>query len=213
MKALGASMRQGFYRLLHRVDWKQRGVNDAAVIVVFALIAYGVSEWFDLFDRIVNLQKSYGDWGLDDIVLICVALSVALTAYAWRRFQDLTKENRARRSAEAEVRNKVQQLTRAQAFLTTIVENVPVTIFVRELPECRFVLVNREAEKLLGISREELLGRTVSDVFPGPAARRIEDHDQIQLRSHGPTLFDEVPVSTRGSDAENHGRDRPCDTR
>ena len=148
---------------------------------------------------VTNFQAIYGDWGLDDLVLICVVMAFALTAYSWRRSQDLSKEIHARRAAEADVRKKVLQLTQAQTFLNTMLENVPATIFVRELPDCRFILANREAEKFLGAVRTELLGKTVADIFPGAAARTIAEHDRRLVQSGGPIVFDEVPVKTPGN--------------
>jgi diguanylate cyclase (GGDEF)-like protein/PAS domain S-box-containing protein len=183
-------------RLLHRIDWSQRRVKDAVVVAVISLVAWLLVEWLNVFEGIVRFDAVYGDWGLDDLVMLCVVLCFALTAYALRQFQDLTDEVTARRTAEAEVERKVEQLTRTRAFLNNIVENVPAAIFVRELPASRFVLVNRDAEKLLGIPENELLGKTIADVFPGPVARSIQEHDRIQMRSLDPTLFPEVPVPT-----------------
>jgi diguanylate cyclase (GGDEF)-like protein/PAS domain S-box-containing protein len=194
--SLRESAQQQARRLLARIDWRQRAARDAIVIAVLAMVAWGLSEWLDLFVGIMKFQSIYGDWGLDDLAMMLTVLSFAFAAYAWRRHQDMASENRARRAAEAQVKQKIAQLTQAQTFLNTIVDNVPATIFVRELPECRFVLVNRQVEKLVGVSRDQILGRTVSDVFPGPAARNIQEHDQIQLSSHDPVLFPEVPVPT-----------------
>ena len=196
MSAFRAMLRQHSAALLGRIDWRQRAVKDALVIFVLAAIAATLSEWLDLFAGIMKFQAVHGEWGLDDLAMTLTILSFAFAGYAWRRQQDLAHENRARRAAEAQVKQKVVQLTQAQAFLDTIVDNVPVTIFVRELPECRFVLVNRQVEKLVGVSRDKILGRTVTEVFPGPAARNIQEHDQMQLRSHEPILLEEVPVPT-----------------
>ena len=140
----------------------------------------------------------YGDWGLDDLVLICVVLSFALTAFGWRRFQDLTKEMQERRKAEEQVREASSSMFRAKTFLNTIVDNVPTMIFVRELPERRFVLINREAEKMLGLPREKLLGKSPAELFPAPAARTIEKHDNAMLQAREGVAFDEeVPLPTR----------------
>ena len=182
--------------VLNRIDWSQRRVKDALIIGIIALVAWVLVEWLDVFNAIVRFQALYGDWGLGNLVMMCVVLAFALAGYVSRRLQDLSNEFDARRAAEAEVGRKVGQLTQTQAFLNTIVENVPAAIFVRELPECRFVLANRDAEKLLGRSERELLGKAVSDVFPPAAARSIQEHDQIQIRSLEPILFPEVPVPT-----------------
>jgi diguanylate cyclase (GGDEF)-like protein/PAS domain S-box-containing protein len=119
----------------------------------------------------------------------------------WRRFKDIAKEIQARRVAEGDVRQKVLQLTQTQAFLNTVVENVPATIVVRELPECRFVLISRDAERLFGAMRDRWLGKTPAEVLTARAARTICDHDQILLESGVPTvLFGEVPIVTPNND-------------
>ncbi len=180
---------------MRRVDWSQRAVTDAVVIVILAAIACCLSEWLDVFNVVVKFQAVYGDWGLDDLLPICVVLSFALTAYGWRRFQDLKQEMQARRGAEEEARQKMEELTRTQSFLNSIVENVPATIFVRELPESRFVLINREGEKFHGIQREKLLGRTIAEVLSPAIAHVAADHDQILLNSTRTIKFDERAIT------------------
>src|SRR5579863_6719188 len=181
-----------------RIDRRQRAVRDAVIIVILAGIAYCATESLDLFNAIVKYQAVYGDWGLDDLVLICVVLSFALTAFGWRRFQDLTKEMQERRKAEEQVRENVREIVRTKTFLNTIVDNVPTMIFVRDLPERRFVLINREVEKMLGFPRESLLGKSPAEIFPAPAARTIEEHDSAMLQAQEGVVFDEeVPLPTR----------------
>lgn len=183
---------------LRRVEWKERTVRDAVVIVALVALTYFADEWFNVFNFIVRFQAIYGDWGLDDLVMMCVVLSLALTAFGWRRYQDLKCEIRRREVAEEAVRQTVNEITRTKTFLNTIVDNVPITIVVRELPQRRFVLINREAEKLLGAPREKLLGKSPAEIFPAKTARTIESHDQIMLESREAIKFnEEVPVPTR----------------
>jgi len=195
MKTFRATLRRKVL-LVNRIDWTQRRARDAVIISAIAVAAWALIEWLDVFKSIVRFDAVYGDWGLDDLVMLCVVLAVALAGYVSRRLQELSEEIDGRRAAEAEVSRKVEQLTRTQGFLNSIVENVPAAIFVRDIPECRFVLVNRDAEKLLGRPEDELLGKAVSEVFPAAAARTIQEHDQIQMRSLEPVLFPEVPVPT-----------------
>ncbi len=157
-----------------KLTWSRRSVKDAAIIALLAPLALIACQKLDIFNTIVRLQSIYGDWGLDDLVMISVILAVALTAFSWRRLQDLTAEVAARCAAEAEVKSKVAQLTETKLFLNTIVDNVPITIFVRELPERRFVLVNREGENLVGRCRNDILGKTAGGNLPagGRAAGR-----------------------------------------
>ena len=195
MKRLSASRLSALMAPLRRVDSTSRSVRDAGGILAVALLAYIASEYIDLMNRVMKLQSIYGDWGLDDLVIICVVLSFALAAYAWRRLQDLTRENQARRAAEAEAQRNPAQLAEAQRFLHTIIENVPAMIFVRDYPEGRHVLINRAAEKLHGIPREKLLGLTVAECLPDAVARKVADHDRELVQAFGPVTFGERPVT------------------
>lgn len=59
-----------------------------------------------------------------------------------------------------------QEIRRSHLLLEAIVQNLPLQIFVKEVQELRFVLVNRECEAVTGYPAEELLGRTGYDFFP-----------------------------------------------
>ena len=59
-----------------------------------------------------------------------------------------------------------EERSRTQALLDTIVENVPTAIFLKEAKDLRFVRVNRAEEDLLGIGRDELLGKSIRELFP-----------------------------------------------
>jgi diguanylate cyclase (GGDEF)-like protein/PAS domain S-box-containing protein len=188
-------VRRSPFNLLHRIDWGRRAVNDAIVILIVAAVAWGFSEWADIFNTIVKFQAVYGDWSLDDLVMICVVLSFAMTAYGWRRFNDLNQEIHARRAAEKEVSEKVEELTQTQSFLNTIVDNVPAAIFVRQLPEGRYVLINRQGESFHDMPRQKLLGSTVADIMSADIVGAVAEHDAVLMRSAGPVVFDERALS------------------
>ncbi|HEX3936662.1 MAG TPA: EAL domain-containing protein [Xanthobacteraceae bacterium] len=212
--------KRGVSRLFRRIDWTQRAVTDALVIGALAVVAYFLSQWVDLFNAIVRFQAVYGDWGLDDLVLICVVLSFGLTAFGWRRYQDLKREIAKREAAEEEVRQTIKETNRAKTFLKTIVDNVPTTIVVRDFPGRRFVLLNREAEKLLSAPREQLLGKTPAEILSVKAAHTVEEHDVVILESQDAVVFDEevsiptrqhgvrITVSTGATVRDEHGTPR-----
>ena len=199
MRVSALALRQGVHRLLGRVDLNRRAVRDGVVIFTVAAVSLTISEWFDLFVALMKFQAVYGDWGLDDLAMMLIVLAFALAAYTWRRLEDLKGEAQARLAAEAEAERSLSQLTAAQKFLNTIVDNIPVSIFVRALPEANFVLVNRDAERLLGSRRDTLLGKRVDQVFPSVAAQRIQRHDAIQLGSREPVLFGEEVAVPKGT--------------
>ncbi|MEE9232457.1 MAG: PAS domain S-box protein, partial [Nitrospirales bacterium] len=59
-----------------------------------------------------------------------------------------------------------KRLRENQTFLTSIVENLPHMIFVKEAKDLRFLRFNKAGEDLLGHSRETLIGKTDYDFFP-----------------------------------------------
>lgn len=59
-----------------------------------------------------------------------------------------------------------QEIRRSQLLLDTIVQNLPLQIFVKEAQELTFVLVNRQCQAVTGYPAQELLGKTDYDFFP-----------------------------------------------
>ena len=100
---------------------------------------------------------------------------------------DITERNRA----EAKVRD-------TQEFLDTIVENVPVSIIVKDADDFRYVLVNRSTEQLLGIGRDAMLGKTAHDILAKSTADAIAANDRDVLERNK-TYFDEIAIETPGN--------------
>ena len=67
---------------------------------------------------------------------------------------------------------------RNQAFVTTVIENVPTTLVVKDASTLRYVLFNRAAEDYYGISRENVIGKLAEEVFSKEKASHISEHDQ-----------------------------------
>jgi PAS domain S-box-containing protein len=65
-----------------------------------------------------------------------------------------------------------------EAFLNSIIDNIPLNIFIKDAKELRYVLMNRYAEELLGIPREQLLGKTDHDLFPREVAEQAIREDR-----------------------------------
>jgi len=54
------------------------------------------------------------------------------------------------------------------------IENVPEAIVAKDARSLRYVFANRGAERLYGISRREIVGKTARDLFPASNAELIE---------------------------------------
>ena len=84
---------------------------------------------------------------------------------------------------------------RSRAFLDTVIENIPVSVYVKEASDLRFTLLNRSAEKLWNVSREDAIGKTVHDLFDNDRADRIAANDRKVLESRDRQLvLDAHPV-------------------
>ena len=95
-----------------------------------------------------------------------------------------------------ERRRAEQELKQTKAFLDTVIEKVPVTIAVKELPSYRYVLINHRAERHYGISREQMIGRISSEVFPSETAAMIEQNDRAAAESGSELFYDVHPIAT-----------------
>lgn len=71
-----------------------------------------------------------------------------------------------------------RDLERVSTFLSSIVENIPAMIFVKNAETLRFELFNKAGEELLGIPREAMLGKADSDFFPPDQAAFFEEKDR-----------------------------------
>ena len=104
--------------------------------------------------------------------------------------QDIT----SRKEAEINLRD-------SQMFLTSIVENIPHMIFVKDAKDLRFILFNKASEDLLGYSRHTLIGKTDYDFFPAPEADFFTGKDREVLS--GKQLLDipeeVIQTHTRGT--------------
>jgi PAS domain S-box-containing protein len=81
-----------------------------------------------------------------------------------------------RKAAEAE-------LQQTKNFLESILHNLPVGVFAKEADELRFVLWNPCAEKMLGLTAQEVMGKNDYDFFPQEQADFFTEKDREVLNS------------------------------
>ncbi len=121
-----------------------------------------------------------------------------------------TRDNRLHQygqQLEEDVARRTQELSQAlltlqenQQFLSSMIENLPITVFVKEAAHLRFVRLNKAGEELLGLSQNELVGKSDYDFFPKEEADSFTSHDrEILAGKHLPDIPEE-PIHTK-----NHG--------
>lgn len=83
------------------------------------------------------------------------------------------------------------------SFLSSLIENLPDMVFVKDAQKLAFVRVNRAAEELLGLSRRELIGKSDYDFFPRAEADFFVAKDRAVLESRAMLDIPEEPIHTR----------------
>ena len=90
-----------------------------------------------------------------------------------------------------------EDIKEAKALLETVVENIPLMIFLKEAKDLRFVLLNHAGEKLLGYDRKALLGKSALDLFSPEQAAHFMAEDREVLDGEAGTLdIPEEPILT-----------------
>jgi PAS domain S-box-containing protein len=92
-----------------------------------------------------------------------------------------------------------EEKNQSRAFLESIIENVPVAIVVKEANSLRFVLVNRCAETLMGVARDRIIGKNVSELLcPEAAARLTKDERDVFASKNGSTVEHRIQTPGMG---------------
>ncbi len=112
------------------------------------------------------LRPSAGDLWLRIGALGCV---LALVAYAYGL---LRRERRQAREART-----------TERFLSSVVENIPDMVFIKDAAQLRFMRVNRAGERLLGLAAKDLIGKSDYDLFPRAQADSFTWKDREVLAS------------------------------
>ena len=102
--------------------------------------------------------------------------------------EDISERKRAER-----------ELEQTRHFLDMIIETVPTPIIVKTAPDLRYCLINRAAEKYLGVGRERMLGKTTREAIPAASADVVDAEDRKLLESGRVAVLEEHAVLTPGN--------------
>jgi PAS domain S-box-containing protein len=86
-----------------------------------------------------------------------------------------------------EQRRMQRILERTERLLVTVIENIPEAIVGKDARDLRYIFINRAAERLFGLPRSEIIGRTARELFPVESAEMLERHDRDHIAENAAT--------------------------
>ncbi len=119
------------------------------------------------------------------------------------RIQD---HDRARAAAFDELASAHEALRRNEQELNAILELMPLVLYAKDATELRYVRFNRTAERMSGLSRERVIGRTDLEIFDTAQAEILVAQDRRALAGDGVLDIPEHVVDTPSGRRIVHSR-------
>lgn len=95
-----------------------------------------------------------------------------------------------------EKRTREEETEKQKSFFSSVVENIPNMVFVKDAKDLRFELFNKAGEELLGTKRESLLGKNDYDFFPKHQADFFIKKDKEVLSNKKLLDIPKEPIKT-----------------
>jgi diguanylate cyclase (GGDEF)-like protein/PAS domain S-box-containing protein len=156
------------------------------------------------------LQPDKAQWNLNDVIgafVIDIPIAAFLHSITWQSsaiglglflalaLVGLTISLVHFRQLEA-LDASAAELGRTQSFLDSIIENMPLSVAVKDARDRCYVLINRTAETIFGIARRDLIGKSTRDASNQEAANDLFPLADEALHSRGLQTIDEHTVHT-----------------
>jgi PAS domain S-box-containing protein len=96
-----------------------------------------------------------------------------------------------------EVKRAENELLEANRFLDSLIENLPLMVFVKDARTLRYVRSNRATLSLLGLSKDDVVGKLDGDFLPAEQAGAIRSRDRELLAAADKRVDWEQSISSR----------------
>src|SRR4051812_13560572 len=97
--------------------------------------------------------------------------------------EGLAAENERLRARVGELESRCADINHAERFLDSIIDNIPMMVFVKDAAELRFVRLNKAEVDMINMPIGQLLGKNDHDLFPGDEADFFNEMDRQVLAS------------------------------
>lgn len=109
----------------------------------------------------------------------------------------LTGINERLRVENAERKQAEKDLKTSESFLNSVIDNIPIMIFIKDAKDLRYIKFNKAGEKLLGYSRKNLIGKNDYDLFPHEEADSFTEKDRVVLTEKKMVDIPEESIQTK----------------
>ncbi|MBS1634490.1 MAG: PAS domain S-box protein [Bacteroidetes bacterium] len=180
------------------------GGKLARVLLPLAILIPVVLGFFRLYgERMGYYQTEFGT------ALYATIIIVVFVYLIWRSIVYVNKTSHALALEIAE-RKKVQEsLESSNRFLETVLDNIPNMIFVKEADQLRFVRINKAGEDLLGLKRQNLIGKNDADFFSAEQSMQFRKKDLEAFSKKGAVTVDEEIIHTTRGERVLHTKKIP----
>jgi PAS domain S-box-containing protein len=89
-----------------------------------------------------------------------------------------------------------EELHRSRSFLNSVIEHLPITVFIKRADDLKFVLWNKAGEQLTGRPAAEFIGKSDYDFFPREDADAYVASDRETLRGGKLVEIEEETLAT-----------------
>lgn len=181
------------------------GVAKAPYLIEYSTVAdtgepYTFESYFEPMDRYFSISVS--PWGKKGFATIFADISIR------KKYENTLRESNE--DLEKRVLERTGALSERERFLTAVFENIPNMIFVKDARTLRYVRFNKAGEEMLGLSREEMLGKTDYELFPQGIAMGFTANDRLVLATNSPSdVPEEKVISQNGKERVLHTRKIP----
>jgi hypothetical protein len=158
-------------------------LNNSEYRQAKADIMKSIGDFNDMVDRRTLTAVKTAEAYASKVRLIVILLGLLVAFLMWRLLNAIS--------------NEYQERTASKRLLDSIIENVPLMIFLKEATDLRFVLFNRAGEELVGYDRKDFLGKSDLDLFPPDQAANFMAKDREVLDGEMSLLdIPEEPILT-----------------
>jgi PAS domain S-box-containing protein len=124
--------------------------------------------------------------GLSLLLFLFIAVLSSRRARAESMAQDMTQE----------LWSQTLHLHESQQMLDVIVDNIPVGVSVKDAHSFRYELVNRAWREIYELPDQDLIGKTVYEIFDRPLAQDLAENDQKAYESDQVHVIEEGNMRT-----------------